>query len=429
MPRNIFHLECKASKAKNRGELMIYSSISPYSWDRDNPEVTSRNFDQALKELGDVDEITVRINSPGGAVSEAVAIRTALMKHRARKTIDIEGSCCSAATIIACLPGARVRMAKGGDYMIHRCSWIAIGHADAMLSAYQSMTNTDNDLAEIYAERTGMSREACYELMKAETWYSAEGAREAGFVDEVLSEPDSFDEPIAACSANGDEILNVMRECYDHVPAKTGGTGNRPDEGYESTEENGQREVFTLGGEHTEPDGRGPSGPQNVSNEDTAVAAGNSSENRGLTAENEGGNHMELRDATAEMIQSENPDAAQAIASAAREEALTAERERIAQIRRLTPRGRGAKWETMRDEAIENGTSAQAYWQQILEEEDKAGQTWLEQRTAETAQADKIGAGDAGDNDSRAAMDQEDKAAKEIAELAKSMSFTVSEMA
>ena len=120
MPNKRFALKYNVNALdENRGEIMIYSDISSYSWG-DYESVTSRDFDRKLKDLGDVDEITIRINSPGGAVNEAVAIRTALMKHQAKKTIDIEGECCSAATIIACLPGARVRMAKGGDYMIHR---------------------------------------------------------------------------------------------------------------------------------------------------------------------------------------------------------------------------------------------------------------------------------------------------------------------
>ena len=128
-----------------RGEVMIYSVISSvisdWAWGDSDPVVTSNRFDKALKDLGDVDEITVRINSPGGAVSEAVAIRTQLIKHPARKIIDIEGSCASAATLIACMPGAKVRMAKGSDYMIHRCTWGARGHADTMLAAYNSMMN------------------------------------------------------------------------------------------------------------------------------------------------------------------------------------------------------------------------------------------------------------------------------------------------
>ena len=134
---------------------------------------------------------------------------------------------------------------------------------------------------------------------------------------------------------------------------------------------------------------------------------------------------MELRDATAEMIQSENPGAAQAIANAAREAALTAERERVAKIRKLS--FKGAKWEAMRDKAIEDGTSVEAYMEALVAEREKEGQTWLDQRAAETAPANNIGAGDSTDHDKDAKADQ-DKVAKELAELADGMNVHVEGM-
>lgn len=396
MPKNTsFRLEFKTNKANKKGEVMIYSSISSFNFWGD--EVTSRDFDKALKELGDVDEITVRINSPGGAVSEAIAMRTALMKHSAKKTVDIEGSCCSAATLIACLPGAHVRMAKGSDYMIHRCSWAVRGHAADMLSAYNSMINTDNDLADIYAERTGMTREECLSLMDKTTWYNVDQAIAAGFVDEEIESAEG-DEAIAACAIDG-EVYDAMVACYGNVP------------------------------EH--PVIRNSADDNSVSNGETAVAAGGPSENIGETREQGGEGHMEINGATAEMIQQENPEAAQAIANAAREAALTAERERVARIRKLTDRG--AKWEAMRDQAIEDGTSAEAYLEAVIAEKEREreqnGQAFIASRTAETAPAEKIGAGDAGDLDGQNSKDAEDKAAKEIAELAAGMTVNVMEMA
>lgn len=389
MPRNIFHIECKANRAGNRGELMIYSSISPYTWDRENPSVTSRNFDRELKDLEDADEITIRINSPGGAVNEAVAIRTMLMKNKAEKIIDIEGSCCSAATIIACLPGARVRMAKGGDYMIHRSSWIAIGHADAMLSAYNSLTSTDNDLADIYAERTGKSKEECMEMMEAETWMSADKALEEGFIDEIISAAED-EEPIAACALSA-EVYETMKSCYVHTP---------------------EHEIAAN---------------ENVSNEEKAVAAGNSSENTGETPTQGGTETMENTGATAEMVQQENSGATPEITGETREQILKAERQRCKDIRTLAPKG--AKWEKMAQEAINNGDSPETFLRAIIAEQDRTGEEYLENRRAETRPADKIGAGDAGDLDGQNSKEAEDQLAKELARLANGMDINVTDMA
>ena len=390
-----FRLECRMAKAEgSKAEIMIYSSISPYKWDDDDPTVTSRDFDKELKALGDVDEITIRINSPGGAVNEAVAIRTALMKHPARKTVDIEGSCDSAATLIACLPGAHVRMAKGSDYMIHRCSWIAWGHADAMLSAYNSMINTDNDMADIYAQRTGKTRDECLEMMTATTWFTAETAKENGFVDEIISAGEAEDEePIAACAMDA-EVFSLMKECYANVP------------------EHPVREAKAPETEPAEP----------IRNEHTAVAAGDSSENTGETQEERKDTTMELKDATAEVVQQENPAAADAIAK----NAVEAERNRRKAILTLKPKG--AKWDKMAEDAIANGDSEADFLRAVIAEQAKTGEEYLENRRAETKPTENIGAGDAGDHDGKDSEAKKDEMAKELAATADAMNVSVDGM-
>lgn len=424
MPRNNigFRLEFKTNKvAEKKGEVMVYSVISNEKWWGD--ETTAADFDKALKDLGDVDEITVRINSPGGEVSSAIAMRTALMKHKARKTIDIEGQCCSAATLIACLPGARVRMAKGSDYMIHRCSLGVRGNVNVIRSAMESMINTDNAIADIYAEKTGKrDREGYLQLMDKTEWYDVEGAIAEGFADEVI-EAEEGEEPIAACAVD-EETYKAMCAIYDNVPelkvARQGGFPVTPLTPSECRSLSGsENEEKEMTGNHP------------VSNVKTAVAAGNTSENMGKTPKQGGTVHMEINGATAEMIQQENPEAAQAIANAAREAALTAERERIARIRKLTDKG--AKWEAMRDQAIEDGTSAEAYLEAVIAEKEKerqqAGQAFIASRTAETAPAAQIGAGDAGDLDGKNDKDAEDKLAKELADLASAIDIQTNEMA
>lgn len=386
-----FRLEFKTNKvAEKKGEVMVYSVISGSKWWGD--ETTALDFDKALKDLGDVDDITIRINSPGGEVSAAIAIRTALMKHKASKTVDIEGQCCSAATLIACLPGARVRIAKGSDYMIHRCSLGVRGNVNVIRSAMESMVNTDNAIADIYAERTGKrDREGYLKLMDKTEWYDAEGAIAEGFADEIIEGAEG-EEPIAACAVT-EEVYKIMQAIYDNVP---------------------ELPVAKPEAADTNP----------VSNEKTAVAAGNSSENMGSEPETKGGNLMETNNATAEVTTQANPatDTQQVVA-----DTLKAERERVKRIRNITPKG--AKWEKMRDAAIEDGQSVEDYLAAICAEQEKTGEEFISNRTKETEKAGNIGAGDAADLDGENAKDAEDKLAKELADLAAGMTDDVMEMA
>lgn len=388
-----FHLMASVTALGNRrGEVMIYSGISRYSYGENDPTVTSNKFDKELKKLADVDEITIRINSPGGEVSEATAIRTMLEKHPAKKTIDIEGMCASAATIIACMPGVKVRMAKGGDYMIHRCSMRAFGHADAMLSAYNSMKNTDSVLAGYYAERTGKTEEECLELMKAETWYNGEGAKEAGFVDEIIGE--TSDEEEITASAVNPEVMSMMSACYAHVPDHIIKAAQAAASSADPAAED-----------------------ESVSNEASAVAADSSTENN-----HEGVNSMdELRNATAEQLQQENPAVAQTIAN----DAVSQERNRIKRINALTRKGE--KWQAMAKKAIEDGTSVEDYIEAMIAEENKAASDYMESRQRETAKANHVGGGDADDNDDDSEAKQ-DKLAKELAKYADDAVVNVSNM-
>lgn len=386
MPNKVFHLMASVTALGNRrGEVMIYSTITPYKWRDTDPEVTSNEFDKKIKELGDVDEIVVRINSPGGSVWEATAIRTILEKHPAKKSIDIEGLCASAATIIACIPGAKVRMAKGGEYMIHRCSSGAWGHADAMLAAYNSMTATDSTLADYYSERTGKTAEECLELMKAETWYTGKTALEAGFVDELIEGGEESDD-IAACAVDED-TMELMKACYANTP----------------------EEVVCR-----ETDG----GQNDDSNGNSAVAADGPSVNN-----HEGVNSMdELRNATAEQLQAENPALAQSITN----DAISAERNRIKRINSLTRKG--AKWEAMAKKAIEDGTSVEDFLTAVIAEEEKDKASYLENRQRETQQANNVGGGDSGDHDDDVTA-KVDKAASDIASLMKGMNADGAAMA
>lgn len=385
-----FSLRASATAQGNkRGEVMIYSVITRYKWNKDDPDVTSNDFDRQLKALGDVDEITVRINSPGGLVNEAVAIRTTLMKHPAKKIVDIEGDCASAATLIACMPEARVRIAKGGTYMIHRCSGGARGHAEDMMAAYNAMKKTDEDMADIYAEQTGKSAEDCLELMKAETWFKADEAVEAGFADEILTGGPNR-EPLSACAVTA-EVMELMRACYAHAP---------------------DHQLI----EDDKGDAR--KGHKSIRNE---ASAANASEAPSSENNNEGVCDMEeLRNATAEQLENENPGLAKAIAN----DAVTQERERVKKIRALTRKGE--KWQRMADKAIEEGTSAADFLEMVIAEEGKVRAAYLEDREKETEVSSNVGGGDAGDNDDREA--DSDREAKKLAELADGMDVNVTDM-
>lgn len=130
--------------------------------------------------------ITLRINSPGGDVFAARAIQAAIDAHDAEVTAEVDGYAASAASLIA-VAADRCIMAPGSFMMIHKAWTIALGNADDFMDAASLLEKIDTTLAETYAEKTGGDAAEFAEMMRAETWFTAREAMEAGLADEIAA--------------------------------------------------------------------------------------------------------------------------------------------------------------------------------------------------------------------------------------------------
>jgi len=137
----------------------------------------------------------VYISSLGGDVATALQIRQFFLEH-GEVTAHLHGFVASAATIIA--TGAKeVRMGEFALFMIHKCStwqeqWGQMNSddiaaaIDKLTSAKNALDSIDHVIGSIYAQRTGKPVSTIAEMMKDETWLSAEKAKEQGFVDDII---------------------------------------------------------------------------------------------------------------------------------------------------------------------------------------------------------------------------------------------------
>lgn len=132
--------------------------------------------------------INLRINSPGGDVFAAQAICQAIRDTPATVIAHIDGFAASAATVIATAADER-RISEGGMYMVH-CGWtIAIGNAGEMRATADLLDKVDSSISGQYARLTGKSDADVLAIMQAETWYTAQEAVDAGFIDSISSSP------------------------------------------------------------------------------------------------------------------------------------------------------------------------------------------------------------------------------------------------
>lgn len=129
--------------------------------------------------------LDISINSFGGAVYTGLSIYSLLKAHKGQITFRIDGAAMSAATIITSVPGAKVVMPRGSMMMIHKVSSVAIGTTDDMRKAADDMEKLEENLINIYVEKTGRTADEIKEKVNAESYFTAEEAVEFGLADEI----------------------------------------------------------------------------------------------------------------------------------------------------------------------------------------------------------------------------------------------------
>jgi ATP-dependent Clp protease protease subunit len=180
------------AKSATKAEIVIYDQIGGGFW---SEGVTAKSFSEELKKLdASVNEITVRINSPGGDVFDGITIYNRLKQHKAKVIVQIDGLAASIASIIA-LAGDEVIIGEGALFMIHLPWTFAYGNRTDFDNTVNRLLDVEEQLVSIYSKKTGLDRSEIKAMLEAETWLDADQALEKGFVDKK-SDEESL--PIAA---------------------------------------------------------------------------------------------------------------------------------------------------------------------------------------------------------------------------------------
>lgn len=140
--------------------------------------------DVAAKLSGATGPLDVHINSYGGSVADGIAITNAIRDHQGPTRTIVDGMACSAASVIM-QAGAERIVQPGAMVMIHDASSSVMGNAADMAKAAEELDKHSDNIAGIYARRAGGTPGQWRDAMKAETWYTADEAVEAGLADKV----------------------------------------------------------------------------------------------------------------------------------------------------------------------------------------------------------------------------------------------------
>ena len=175
-------------KARDRAEgepsatdVWVYDVIGD---DWVDPSLTAKQMCQAIAAI-DTDEIVLHLNSPGGSVSDGIAIYNALLTHPAKVTSIVEGWTGSIATVIA-LAGDDVQMFDNTMFMIHNPWSICVGNASEMRDFADYLDRVGALMSAVYMSRCSKTPDELQAALDAETYLTAGEAAEWGFVDQVV---------------------------------------------------------------------------------------------------------------------------------------------------------------------------------------------------------------------------------------------------
>jgi ATP-dependent protease ClpP protease subunit len=160
----------------DRAEVLVYDVIDPWYG------LSAKQFHDELKALGPVSIIDVRINSPGGSITEGMAFHSILKRQTAKVIAHVDGIAASIASVVAMAAGEIV-MAEGSYMMIHNPLGVVIGESQEMRDYAELLDKMKAQLVNIYAARSKQTPEAVAAFMDAETWFTADEAIAAGFAD------------------------------------------------------------------------------------------------------------------------------------------------------------------------------------------------------------------------------------------------------
>ncbi len=286
-------------------ELTMYGEIvetQPTDWwgdPIDGQFIILSEFLKDLEEIKGCTELTIHMNSVGGDAYASISIHNRLrelVKDGMNITCVVDGVAMSGGSLIMCAADI-VKVNPSSIIMIHDCwtyVWKSANSSDLRKLA-DSLDVINESQAEIYVRKTGKDAEEIRQMMTATSYMTGRKAVEKGFADELIEDADDADIEVSADHKTLYAFGRKMR---------VAAMGQLP-EGIKTHVETVETVPETDGGDKITPDASGKTGGKEPM--------------------------------TFEEFRKENPEAAEAAlaeakASVSHEEAVAAERKRIADI-------------------------------------------------------------------------------------------------
>ena len=172
--KNVGKLEI-CNQTEISADLNIFGDIVSDDWGKwCDDDTCPSDISDFLKNLEDIQEINLHINSGGGSVFAGITIYNMLKRNNARITTYIDGIAASIASVIACA-GDRIVIPANGTFMIHKPTngyFFTSMNADQLRKDADTLDICQKAILQTYMSKTkeGVTEEEINNLINAETW-------------------------------------------------------------------------------------------------------------------------------------------------------------------------------------------------------------------------------------------------------------------
>ncbi|MCO5253369.1 MAG: Clp protease ClpP [Bacteroidetes bacterium] len=191
-------------------EITIYGYIG-----NADGETSFEGFVADFEKLATKGDVTIRLNSNGGSLFEAMSIIDKIRNSSVQVTGIVDGVAASAAAVILQACDKRV-MQPNARLMIHRPSGVSEGEAEDMESYVTLMKQEEDKIKALLLERTKQPEDvvSTWLIRGTNKWFDAKAALKAGLIDEVLQ----GEKAAPAATLKGKEVKDVINYYNNFLP-------------------------------------------------------------------------------------------------------------------------------------------------------------------------------------------------------------------
>ena len=202
-------------------ELYIYGYIEPdyYDWwsgEVVESETSANHFRDELAKYPDAKNIILYVNSNGGDVMEAMAIRNQLKRHPAYVTGYVDGFACSAASFIltAC---DKVYMYSNTMQMLHLMWTCVCGNFKDLRKAAEDLEQLSIGNRQAYLEKAGgkLTEQQIIDILENESWLTAQQCLDYGLADEIIDQ----DKDLSAAQQIAQKVNKTLEQQINYNKA------------------------------------------------------------------------------------------------------------------------------------------------------------------------------------------------------------------